>query len=624
MRNANRVLCGLFGVGLFALCACLSLGQSQPSSVGNSVATLTRHSMKLAANGLTVSVYPRDPLHPYDSSDWVVEVPVTVTDVRYEKDRQELLVAVNYNWRRSDEECVRAQLAWKYKAAGKPVPPEAITITPLEVSGHSLLVRDMDKEYLLFDTNKPTRLTTQTVAFRVPMVSGAERLHERLSTVPEAVQLVFRAGYRFDRIAGLTVERRALASAWDKVLESVMPHKAPRAESLLVDRDAEQTLQKMLAKELTTIVKSYGLTSAEETDAIRLAMSQIEKLTVPSSPLSVNELLELEQSSMVYTAASGKIEAKPATNEEVITKLKECQSLSKNIASVAESISDIANNTSLDDRKFHSSARKNVIDAGASGGFLCFNARANFHLDKDEQQIDESDLKDIKIARTYAVNKSAYSRDVQESNSREIEGLLKKSGSTAPLLRLRRVSAGSLAAMAMHGWSVVRVTGSDVVFIDTPIALRATPTPARDDVVLDMEKRLRKAEDLVVESQSRLDKMNQRLEKTEKRQYKVLVSPEPLLGIAQDKAANTQHTAESDGIVVVYAGGNTPPQFQMTAGGKLLGQFTAGYVTGTMAVQKGASWQVTAIDSKNNPIPAQGLVVRFIPISLPKFEVIAK
>jgi hypothetical protein len=517
MRNVRRALYGLSALALIALAVHLSLAgnQTPPNQlvppVGKSVATLTRFSMKLASNSLNVSVYPKDASHPFDSTDWFAEIPVTVTAVVYDKDRQELRVSVDYNWRKSDEESLCAQLAWKYKEAGKPVAPEAISVTPLEIAAHSLLIRDMDKDYLLFETEKPTKLTAQTATFRVPMVAGADRLHERLSTTPETVQLVLRAGYRFDRIAGLTVERRALNTAWQKVIESVMPNAATKAESLLVDRKAEQALRRMLATEVATVIKTFGLAASEEVEALRLALEQIDKLTLPTAPMSVKELLELEEGSLFFTAAGVKLEGKPATNEEAITKLKEARSYSEKLTRVAESISDIANNTSLDDRKFHSTARRLVLDAGASGGFLCFSAKANMHLDKSENEITDNHLKEIKQARTYAMNKSAYSRDVQDSYSREIEGLLKKSESTAKLLNLRRISVAALAALSAQGWSVVRITGTDVVNIDTPIALKATPIPVEDDVVTALVKRLREQESKLALQETAMAELSRQL-----------------------------------------------------------------------------------------------------------------
>lgn len=515
MCIVRRTLLGLTALGLLGLVIGLSAGQNQfpekpptPPS-GKSVATLTRYSMKLAANGLSVNVYPKDALHCFDSSDWFVECPVTVTAVRYDKDRQELLVSIDYTWRKSDEESLRAQLAWKYKEAGKPVAPEAISITPMEVAAHSLLLRDLQNEYLLFSTDKPTKMTAQTVVFRVPpMVVGADRLHERLSTQLDAVQLVFRPGYRFDRIAGLTVECRAINTAWSKLLEVVLPNATTKAESLLVDRDAEQELRRKLATEVTTVIRSYSLTPEEEKEALKLARAHIEMLSVPSAPLSVRELLELGEESLVFTAASGKLEAKPATNEEAITKLKEARSFSEKLSQLSESISDIANNSSINDRKFHSMARKLVLDAGASGGFAVFSAKANMHLDKSDNEITNNHLTEIKQARTYAMNKSAFSRDVQEAYSREVEGLLKKNESTAKLLRLRRVSAASLAATATQGYSVERVTDSEVLFIDTPIALKATPIPVEDDIVATLAKKLR-------ENSAKLEALDTRLKATE-------------------------------------------------------------------------------------------------------------
>jgi hypothetical protein len=105
------------------------------------------------------------------------------------------------------------------------------------------------------------------------------------------------------------------------------------------------------------------------------------------------------------------------------------------------------------------------------------------------------------------------------------------------------------------------------------------------------------------------------------RRFQVAASGDALLGNAEDKAGNVEHTATSDGIVVVYTGGNTPPMYTMVADGKQLAQSATGYSSGTIAVHKGATWRVTAIDAQARAIPPNGMYVRFIPIRLPKLEI---
>ena len=256
----------------------MTLGQGQPpvphashrtmtpaQSSGQSTASMTRYGMKLAANGLNVNVYPKDVVHPWDSTDWYAEVPVMVTSVQYNKDRRELIIVVDYNWSQDDELALRVQLAAKYRQSGKPVEPEAITITPLELASHSLLLRDSRQDFLLFETNQRSKLTPQTMVFQVPDGDGSGRLHERLAIIPEAIQLVLRAGYRFDRISSLTVERRAINASWKKIVRLWLcrtPNRNPTPFSWR--REVEQLLQGKLLAEVMTVIKSYGLTPEEE------------------------------------------------------------------------------------------------------------------------------------------------------------------------------------------------------------------------------------------------------------------------------------------------------------------------------------------------------------------------
>jgi hypothetical protein len=296
----------------------------------------------------------------------------------------------------------------------------------------------------------------------------------------------------------------------------------------------------------------------------------------------------------MLTVEGVRLEAKPATNEEAITKLKEARFFSEKLTRLAESISDIANNTSLDDRKFHSTVRRMVLDAGASGGFLCFSAKANMHLDKSESEITENHLKEIKMARTYAMNKSAYSRDVQDSYSREIEGLLKKSESTAKLLQLRRISVAALAAMSSQGWSVVRITGTDVVFIDTPVALKVTPMPVEPDVVAAFEKRLRQIEE-------KLDNV------------------EVTLGRADRMDVNTKYNAESPGFVVAVTGDNYYSMW-IDVDGKGLArvQQQVDFHTLMTPVPRGSTWMVGAKNKDGSETKLGNGGVYWIPLKISK------
>jgi hypothetical protein len=457
-------------------------------SSGQSTATMARYGMKIAANGLYVNVYPEDVVHQWDSTRWRAEVPVIVTSVQYNKVRRQVSISVGYNWSQDDEQVLRAQLAAMYRQVGKPVEPEAIMITPLELASHSLILRNLRQEFLLFETNQQSKLTPQTMVFQVPDGDGSGQLHERLATIPESIQLVLRAGYRFDRIASLTVERRALNTSFKKVADSVMPNSGAKPTAFLVDREMEQSLQSKVLAEAVTVIKSFGLSPDEE----REALERIGKLSLPSAPMSIQDLFDLENTSFMLTPGAIGFEVQPATNTEAIIKLKEARFTRDQLKNAAEKISDYANDSSLDDRRFHSLSRKEALAAGASGGFLFFSASANMHCDKQEAEITDTDLQEIRKARSYAMNKSNFSRDVTSHFVRDLEGKLEKSESIAKLLRLRRISAAALAAGGIEGGSVSRVLGSDVLFIDTPVALKATQIPAKkDDVVLALTKQLR-------------------------------------------------------------------------------------------------------------------------------------
>ncbi len=356
----------------------LGLAVGQPTTVpptppaakpgGVSTRTLAPQAMKLSANGQYVRVYPKDALKPFDSTDFFAERGLTVTKVEYDKNTQELLVSVEYGWANADEDRFRATIVEKFREAGRPVEPKAITVNPLEWVALSLVIRDGNSEYVAYATKNVSNVAAQTIAFRVPMLTGAESLHQRLANpkTMASVQLVLRAGYAFDKIAGLTVERKAINSAWQRVMESVFPNDPTKqAGPLYLDRNAEQLVYAKLKAEVSLVVRSYGLNAADEAEALKTVLAQLDKLTTPAAPMTVADLLDLNEKSVVLTVSAGKIEAQPATDDLMRTKFTEMKSSSEEVSRTAEAISDIATKHSKDERKFHSEARQLVIDGGA-------------------------------------------------------------------------------------------------------------------------------------------------------------------------------------------------------------------------------------------------------------------
>ena len=143
------------------------------------------------------------------------------------------------------------------------------------------------------------------------------------------------------------------------------------------------------------VTKNYGLTPAEE----REALDEIGKIKMPSSPMTIQDLLQLEEeNSLMLTVNGVQVEAKPATNDEAITKLKEAGLRSEQLAEAAEKISDLANDETINDRKFHSESRRAVINAGQSASFLEITHSANMHWDKDDSDIKDNHLQEIRKA----------------------------------------------------------------------------------------------------------------------------------------------------------------------------------------------------------------------------------
>jgi hypothetical protein len=424
--------------------------------------------MELGLRGQSVRAYPKDSLKPFDATDWFVERPYAVERVEYNAQTRELLVDVNYGWNTADVDRFRATLAEKYRHAGRATEPKAITVTPLEMSGYSIVLNDGEREYIAFATTKPTSVSSESIGFRVP--SGADNLHQRLSDpmTRRSVKVVLRAGYSFDRIVGLTVEKQAINAVWQTLLDSVRPN-GNRTGEVLVNRNILQELRKNAVAQILRDVKVYGLAAGEVAAELDKASSVMG--SVPVSPVTVPELLAMEESAWMYTLKAIQKDITPDEMNNAISKLKEARNRAEKMTEAAEKVSDYAKDDKLTNDAYYSKARKEML--GVKGGG--WGVSVDFHLDKDENDVKKNFSQDIQKMRTYSLNKSNFLKEVQESSSRELEGVMRESRITAKLLDLSRISTAALTAKAGETYCHSRVIGRETVFVDTSVPLAPSP-----------------------------------------------------------------------------------------------------------------------------------------------------
>ena len=350
------------------------------------------YTMRLS-NGLEVPVYSADPQHKFETTDWIGETPLLIRSVHYDPKTLELDIGVQYSWFPSDEEVLHKQLLAKYVEAGHALlNPEALAITRLNPDAYRLIMVCDKQEYELYSTDASTRLSSQMIHFHLPMGGPeAENLRHMLSDKLETVELVLRSGVQWERVAGFTLERSALKSSWSKVSEIVRPPDGKASDSLLVvGRIADQEVRRLFADKVEFDFRSWGLTTEEE--AAFLAKAREDIKTHETAPLTIGELLRLEQDAVVWDVKAGKIEAAPDTINEALTELHELRSREAKIDQFCEKISDLAASSSstVSDEKFHDKASRLLIDANASGSYIFFSAEAGLHLDKAWSDVEKN------------------------------------------------------------------------------------------------------------------------------------------------------------------------------------------------------------------------------------------
>jgi hypothetical protein len=90
---------------------------------------------------------------------------------------------------------------------------------------------------------------------------------------------------------------------------------------------------------------------------------------------------------------------------------------------------------------------------------------------------------------------------------------------------------------------------------------------------------------------------------------------EGLLGDFVRRKKNVVYTAETDGFIIVYSGGNSPPEFEVHVGGTLRTRAQVGYLGAACPARRGQEWLVKTVNDANGP--DVGVIVFWIPMQTP-------
>jgi hypothetical protein len=95
-----------------------------------------------------------------------------------------------------------------------------------------------------------------------------------------------------------------------------------------------------------------------------------------------------------------------------------------------------------------------------------------------------------------------------------------------------------------------------------------------------------------------------------------------VIGKPERRNKNVEYTAPSDGWVVVYTGGNAPPEWELIVDGYCMSRFTARYTSGMTPVARGQKWRVRTVNDPNPADPAgkhdlAGAYPFWIPLTVP-------
>jgi hypothetical protein len=370
-----------------------------------------------------------------------------------------------------------------------------VSFDPLPLVDYEIVLAVGNQVYVHENPIKPTMreskplrgviLPTKQLLVTISIPEAMTTLHEHLCKSETRVHLTFRGLYDFTEVARAVFQVRLVQSVLRDWVSQVQPSAGsdPRTldpSAVWVDRGAKDHLKLFISQHLTIERVLDGLdidskqAKALHDDVLTRALAFFDQLR----PLSLRELVMMDDTLAIYTRENGILEARPDIVKNVIKHLEEARQFRSRAQKAFRVISDMFRLRELNHKTHHDLYDRLKVDGSLDMIVLpVFGAAAKLKLDKDYHEISDEDLRQVNESRDYFLNESQWSTDIEEASAKKLDGSLESDKTIPKGLRLYRVSVVDIAQRTGSVGRVIQIGATRTITLDTPLPLRVEADP---------------------------------------------------------------------------------------------------------------------------------------------------
>lgn len=287
----------------------------------------------------------------------------------------------------------------------------AFQLSPIPVMGYTVKVVADHKEEVVYSTDEPNFGSSLRVTGKIV----DDYICDRLEKSPDGVWIDFKVYYKFQVLKVETILGTISTTMKDEAIEKVLGRKPANTGDLFVSRDILQNLSRAIKSSIEVQYPKNMPKQLEE----QLKKMEDSILRIP--PITQEELESISKENVYFVPGQFRFEIEPTVISNVITSLKEGESL-KNLAEKSwKSLHTIAKESDSKEKFYEEVQRKMKNDTAASGGgdflgLIKANVSGSFSFDGEwdnksasEKEKIEKFFLDIKSDK---YSKDEYERDV--------------------------------------------------------------------------------------------------------------------------------------------------------------------------------------------------------------------
>jgi hypothetical protein len=607
--------------------------------------------------GPELLIVPADPNKPRpEQIEWRYVPVFRLAEARYDLDKRLLIAQIDSRLSEQTKARVYARLA---QITGAPA-QTAFRLNPIRFQTLIIELVVLDKKIVLRSENSGHDIANGPIPLLCRIKD--DELHELLSTNLRNLSLTIRTTHPYAVFTRHTMQIESSITAARQALEKVLP-KGMKLEDLekhplVVDRDSMLQLQQALREEFRIRVEGNPAKFVGLEKVLQKVLSRIEVHRLPLHELTN----EITNNVVIWDSKTARLDVSPSERSTMTRELEEANEKRSAFKHAWDTMREEAKKAT-DHKTWHKTLLdKMKLDARLKLGIGIFSASASLNLEKEHNESDQGSDQVLRETYEKMKNSGEMSQENFEKSYRNFKGEDWAKSAAGKILNLQRVSNLNLLSFRSALLEHVERMNKGMLERVTLLPLEPSHTQQADalreieSLKKELETMMRLQKEQRKDIENRFDILekklsnstlmildimalsnqytNQNYQETENRITKIIgflekLSQTSIIGEPERKDPYVEHKALSDGVVIVYTGGNhhtfreveivakTPEGNQIFA--RDSNQQNELYGGCTAIVPKGSTWIVNTKDLKGNISKAtnNNVIVIFIPIRLP-------